>query len=50
MAERGGVFLGSLTFGGQVASDKAESSSRIGDGKNGTGEVILDLEILPLGT
>lgn len=50
MAERGGVFLGSLTFGGLVASGKAESSSRIGYGKDGTGEVSLDLEILPLGT
>ncbi|KAK0103572.1 hypothetical protein ONS95_005586 [Cadophora gregata] len=49
MRERGGVFLGVLTFGGRPTSCETESSKRIDDGKGGMGEVRLDLENLVLG-
>ncbi|KAH7397738.1 glyoxalase-like domain-containing protein [Cadophora sp. MPI-SDFR-AT-0126] len=50
MKERGGAFLGALTFCGRVASGETESSRRIDDGNGGMGEVYLDLETLDLET
>ncbi|KAH6713648.1 glyoxalase-like domain-containing protein [Leptodontidium sp. 2 PMI_412] len=49
MRKRGGLFLGALTFGGQITSDGTETSSRIDDEKGGVGEIYLDLERPVLG-
>lgn len=43
VSERGGYFLGALTFGGQ-ASKGNKSSTRIDDGKGGFGEISLNLD------